>query len=170
MRNNRLRTFLLVVGGFLLFDATVAFHSYYYAGYNTYKERYLYWFGLSETSTVHDFRKASEMFQSHWMKRMCYNGVCLHSQDWECGFSLYRLGEHDYESQNKKIDDCFLSLVDTAPLSDKLGKLRLLCGRRHMVFVGAESSIHNRAGCKVAGGDWGKKAKVFADEDTYFEP
>jgi hypothetical protein len=158
---------LQVAIALLLFDATVALYAYNQVGYNTYKERYLSWFGLSAASTVHDFRKSSWEFQEHWLEHMCRSGVCLHPVDWACGFTINRDDDEEYRSQKAKIESCFIALIKTAPLSDQLGKLRLLCGRRHMIFAGEWRT--KPADCEAAGGQWGKKAPLFADEDSYFK-
>ena len=59
----------------------------------------------------------------------------------------------------------FYVLVARAPLAETLGKLRLICGRQFMAFAGELYS--KPRDCVDAGGQWGKKLKVFPDEDTY---
>jgi hypothetical protein len=90
--------------------------------------------------------------------------------DWECGFSIapaHPVEEHDpdVEAFNENVRKCFTALVAKAPLAENLGKLRLICGRRHMVFAGKTYSDPKK--CAEAGGQSGKKARVFVDEDAF---
>jgi len=142
---------------------------YLQSGFNLPLEVYRRWFGLTSASTVAEYRAASEGAQSYWLDHMCNGGVCLHLVDWRCGFSI--APEHpvehdpDVEAFDAKVRKCFTALVAKAPLAEKLEKLRLICGRRHMVFAGETYS--NPKQCAEAGGQWGKKIRVFADEDSF---
>jgi hypothetical protein len=151
------------VAGFIAISASM----YLSSGFNLPLDLYRQWFGLSPTSTVADYRAASEGAKSYWLDRMCNNGVCLHRVDWECGFSMAPAHpvefDPDVEVFNANVRKCFTGLVAKAPLADNLGKLRLICGRRHMVFAGETYSDPKK--CAEAGGQWGKKITVFADED-----
>lgn len=138
---------------------------------NLFKELYYDAFGLGPKDTVADFRKASPSFQERWLEKMCNGGDCLHSVDWACGFStsktLHSEIDTGWESFDHNVKVCFRSLVRQAPLSDSLGKLRLICGRRYMVFAGDVDA--SPEGCAKAGGKWGEKVQVYGDEDAYPE-
>jgi len=96
--------------------------------------------------------------------------------DWKCGFSFTSIEAGDLKTetgQEKLFRDirrtriCFELLATTAPTTDTLGRLRLLCGRHHMVFIGDRD--YKPEDCKKVGGEWGKKRPVFSDEDRYLE-
>jgi hypothetical protein len=131
-------------------------------------ERYHANFGLSAKSTALDFRAASTAARMHWLSKMCDDGECLHRVDWYCGFSIRR-ADSDSESEAKvfveNVESCFLTLAKAAAATETLGKLRLICGRKHMVFA-PERDV-TPAQCAKEGGKWGQKIKLFADEDQY---
>jgi hypothetical protein len=122
---------------------------------------YRSWFGLTGNGTVADFRSASIGDRVYWLEHMCNSGVCLHLIDWRCGFAP------KYPEFNDRVNACFTSLASRAPLSDTLDKLRLVCGRKYMVFVDQEFSTP--AACVKAGGQWGKKLRLYSDENDYVE-
>lgn len=51
--------------------------------------------------------------------------------------------------------ECFKKLASSAPVTDTLDKLRILYGRRLMVFI--DERDYKRADCEKAGGEWGKR-------------
>jgi hypothetical protein len=152
---------------FLLLSASM----YLKTWFNFPLEMYRTWFGLKADSTVADYRAASDWAKVYWLDKMCDNGVCLHQIDWRCGFSISTEHpvEHDLDVENfdAGVRLCFTSIVTKAPLAEALGKLRLICGRRYMVFAGELYSTPRE--CAEAGGQWGKKLSVFTDEDSYTE-
>jgi hypothetical protein len=153
------------VAGFIGLSA----YMYLNAGLNLPLDIYRRWFGLYPTSTVGDYRAASEGAKAHWLDHMCNNGSCLHHVDWQCGFSIAPAHpvEHDpdVEEFTVNVRRCFTELVAKAPLAESIGKLRLICGRRYMAFAGETYSTPKQ--CAEAGGQWGKKIKVFADEENF---
>ena len=141
-------------------------------GENLYSEYFYDWFGLKSNSTVGEYRTASIAAQKHWLKKMCHSGVCLHQIDWKCGFSISTTHPVEFDSESEdfsaRVQSCFSLLTKKAPLADTLEKLRMLCGRRHMVF--ADKLYSTPEECAQAGGKWGEKLKVYTDEGSYFEP
>jgi hypothetical protein len=141
-------------------------------GTNLYVEYYYDLFGLGPDGTIADFRAATNASRAHWLNKMCNGGRCLHRIDWQCGFSIsadmHNEADRGWRIFDEKVKACFVSLAGKAPLADTLGKVRLLCGRKYMIFAGnlddASPSV-----CVNAGGQWGKKARVFGDEDVYIE-
>jgi len=159
---------IFTIAGFILFSGYV----YLQTGQNLLLKTYRDWFGLKGSSTVSEFRASSEGAKSYWLQKMCNNGRCLHTVDWMCGFSLSRM--HPIEDHDPDVDEfdanvrrCFMSLAGKAPLTDTLDKLRLICGRHHMIFAG--ELYHTPQECAKVGGQWGARARVFADEDRYLE-
>ena len=131
---------------------------------------------LTPTSTVEEFRGSSSLAQASWLEKMCDDGACLAPADWRCGFSFTSARPEELttpegrETQHHDIRrrrDCFVDLASKAPREDTLDKLRILCGRRHMVFIGDRD--YKPADCAAAGGEWGKKSTLFSDESRYFE-
>jgi hypothetical protein len=132
---------------------------------------------LTPESAVRDFRAAAKSVRSHWLDKMCANGACLDPVDWKCGYSFTSINpEEDLHTETGRevmyreiriVRDCFEKLAATSPLTDRLNKLRLLCGRHFMLFKG-ERSGYKPDDCVKAGGEWGKKRTVFVDEDKYF--
>jgi hypothetical protein len=128
---------------------------------NQYVELYYDRFGLDSKSTISDYRLGSWSARLHWLNRMCNNGVCLDPIDWKCGFSFDEGGILD------GVNSCFIANVMNAPLADTLGKLRLLCGRKYMVFTGTLNASQDE--CAKAGGQWGVRARMFSDELNYIK-
>ena len=131
---------------------------------------------LTSTSTVQDFRVASKKARALWLENMCRDGACLDAIDWKCGFSFTSADPRDFKTEAgreifvrdiRKKRECFEKLAMTAPMTDTLDKLRILCGRRLMVFIGDRD--YKPEDCEKAGGEWGKKRPVFSDEERYFE-
>ena len=131
---------------------------------------------LVPTSTAEEFRAASGRAQDRWLEQMCDDGACLAPADWRCGFSSTTARPEKFNTPEERDTlyrdfrrrrDCFVGLSGKAPREDTLDKLRILCGRRHMVFIGDRD--YKPVDCTAAGGEWGKKSTLFSDESRYFE-
>jgi hypothetical protein len=131
---------------------------------------------LTPTSTARDYRAAAKSIRSQWMHDMCANGACLDPVDWKCGYSFTKTDPEEFKTEQGRAsfyhdiarrDGCFMWLAERAPETDTLDKLRVLCGRREMFFIG-ERSGYKPEDCVKAGGEWGRKRHVFSDEETYF--
>ncbi len=129
---------------------------------------------LNGDNTVHDYMTAPTEKAVRWFSQMCDGGQCLHPTDWSCGFSIPNATDEQARQYDDAVKNCFSNALKRAKSWDKLDKLRQICGRQWIVFVGEPHG--SKAECERKGRIWGDKAfldinnrkvELYTDQDTY---
>lgn len=137
----KLRNAIVFIACGLVFISVLLYLGY---GINLPMRTYRSWFGLGANSTVAEYRGASETARAYWLDKICNDGRCLDTIDWLCGFALIDRTSDDPDAATDayvtKVTSCFKSLIAISPLRGRISRLRLICGRRYMSFVGNQYS------------------------------